>query len=41
MTVNKAPLTITASNVSMNYGASVPAVVAGYSGFVNGEGPRT
>ena len=39
MTVNKAPLTITASNVSMNYGASVPAVVAGYSGFVNGEGP--
>ena len=39
VTVNKAPLTITASNVSMNYGGSVPAVVAGYSGFVNGEGP--
>ena len=39
VTVTKAPLTITASNVSMNYGGSVPTVVAGYSGFVNGESP--
>ncbi len=39
VTVTKAPLTITASNVSMNYGGSVPTVVAGYAGFVNGEGP--
>ena len=41
VTVNKAPLTITASNVSMTYGGSVPHVVAGYSGFVNGDRPST
>ncbi len=38
-TVVPAPLTITASNVAMTYGGTVPSVVAGYSGFVNGEGP--
>ncbi len=38
VTVNKAPLTITASNVAMTYGGTVPSVVAGYSGFVNGDG---
>jgi len=39
VTVTKAPLTITASNVAMTYGGTVPSVVAGYSGFVNGDGP--
>ena len=41
VTVNKAPLTITASNVSMTYGGTVPNVVAGYSGFVNGDTPSS
>ena len=41
VTVNKAPLTVTASNVIMTYGGSVPAVVAGYSGFVNGDSPSS
>jgi hypothetical protein len=36
-TVNKAPLTITASSASILYGAAVPAISASYSGFVNGE----
>ena len=39
VTVNKAPLTITASNIDVTYGGTVPNVVAGYSGFVNGQGP--
>ena len=38
-TVTPAPLTITASNVAMTYGGSVPPVVAVYAGFVNGDGP--
>lgn len=37
MTVNKAPLTITASSGSFLYGDDVPAVSATYSGFVNGD----
>ena len=36
-TVTPAPLTITASSPSMTYGGSVPAITAGYSGFVNGD----
>jgi hypothetical protein len=36
-TVNKAPLTITASSATIPYGAAVPAISASYSGFVNGE----
>ena len=36
MTVNKVPLTITASSPSVNYGTT-PTVTAGYSGFVNGD----
>jgi hypothetical protein len=36
-TVNPAALTITASSASMTYGGSVPAITAGYSGFVNGD----
>jgi hypothetical protein len=33
-----APLTVTASNASMTYGASVPAISATYSGFVGSDG---
>jgi hypothetical protein len=36
-TVNAAPLTITASNGSMTYGGTPPAIAPGYSGFVNGD----
>jgi YVTN family beta-propeller protein len=38
-TVNPAPLTVTASSGSMAYGGTPPAITAGYSGFVNGDGP--
>ena len=38
-TVNPAPLTITASSGSMTYDGTPPAITAGYSGFVNGDGP--
>jgi hypothetical protein len=37
VTVNPAPLTITASSNSMTYGGSVPAIFPSYSGFVNGD----
>ena len=36
-----APLTITASNTSMTYGGSVPALSIGYSGFVQGQTPAS
>jgi len=36
-TVNKAPLTITASDQTKVYGAAQPTLTASYSGFVNGE----
>ena len=36
VTVNKAPLTITASSPNVTYGTA-PTVTAGYSGFVNGD----
>jgi hypothetical protein len=39
LTVNKAPLTVTASNGSMIYGGTPPPVTATIAGFVNGEGP--
>ena len=35
--VLKAPLTITVQNKSKVYGATLPALTAGYSGFVNGD----
>ena len=41
VTVTKAPLTITASNVTMTYGGPVPNVVAGYTGLVNGDTPAS
>ena len=39
LTVNKAPLTVTASNATMTYGGTPPTVTATITGFVNGEGP--
>ncbi len=37
VTVDPAPLTITASNGSMTYGGTPPTVTPAYSGFVNGN----
>ena len=39
ITVDQAPLTITANNESMTYGGTVPALTITYTGFVNGDGP--
>ncbi|MBB5637749.1 gliding motility-associated-like protein [Pedobacter cryoconitis] len=39
LTVTPAPLTITATNQTKAYGAAVPALVASYTGFVNGDTP--
>jgi gliding motility-associated-like protein len=37
LTVNQAPLTITASNKSKVYGAAMPTLTVSYNGFVNGD----
>jgi hypothetical protein len=37
LTVNPAPLTITADDKSKAYGATLPALTASYSGFVNSD----
>ena len=37
LTVNKAPLTITAGDSTKVYGAALPAFTVSYSGFVNGD----
>jgi hypothetical protein len=37
LTISTVPLTVTANNKSMTYGASVPTFDASYSGFVNGD----
>ena len=37
VTIDPAPLTITASSGSMTYGGTPPAIVANYSGFKNGD----
>ena len=37
LTVNPAPLTITANNATKAYGASLPLLGVSYSGFVNGD----
>ncbi len=37
LTVNAAPLTITANNQSKVYGAALPTLTASYTGFVNGD----
>ena len=39
VTVSPAPLTTTASNGTMTYGGTPPAITPAYSGFVNGDGP--
>jgi type II secretory pathway pseudopilin PulG len=36
-TVNKAPLTITASSTTLTYGANTPTITASYSGFTSGD----
>ena len=37
LTVTAAPLTITANNLGMTYGGTLPTLTASYSGFVNGD----
>jgi len=37
LVVNQAPLTITASSATVNYGAAVPIITPSYSGFVNSQ----
>ena len=37
LTVTPAPLTVTANNIFMIYGASVPALTVQFAGFVNGQ----
>ncbi len=37
LTVNKAPLTITADNQNKLYGAAIPTLTASFTGFVNGD----
>lgn len=37
LTVNKAPLTVTADNITVTYGDNLPNFTASYGGFVNGE----
>jgi autotransporter-associated beta strand protein len=41
LTVNPAPLTITANDQSRAYGAPNPTLTASYSGFVNGDTPAS
>ena len=36
-TINRAALTVTASNASSTYGGTPPAIIPGYAGFVNGD----
>ena len=40
-TINPAPLTVTASSGSMNYGNTPPTITPTYSGFVNNETPSS
>lgn len=37
LTIDKAPLTVTANNAGKTYGAANPALTVAYSGFVNGD----
>jgi hypothetical protein len=39
VTIDQAPLTITASSGSMAYGGMPPSIIPNYSGFVNGDTP--
>ncbi len=37
LTINKAPVTVTASSATINQGDAPPAITASYSGFLNGQ----
>ena len=37
VSVNAAPLVITANSTTMTYGGTVPSITADYAGFVNGD----
>jgi hypothetical protein len=41
LTINKAPLTVTADSKSKVYGAPLPTLTASYNGFVNGDTPSS
>ncbi len=41
LTVNQAPLTLTADNETITYGSASPALTISYSGFVNGDTPAS
>ncbi len=41
LTINPAPLTITASSQAMTYGGTMPTLTASYSGLVNGDTAAT
>jgi hypothetical protein len=41
LTIDQAPLTITAGNASMTYGSTLPALMVSYNGFVNGDNPSS
>jgi hypothetical protein len=41
LTINKAPLRITADDKSKDYGAATPTLTASYSGLVNGDTPAS
>jgi len=41
VTINPAPLTITASSATVVYGSALPPVTPIYSGFVNGDTPAS
>jgi len=41
LTINPAPLTITADDKTMTYGGAVPALTVTYTGLVNGDGPSS
>ena len=41
LTVNQAPLQITASSGAITYGSSAPAITPSYAGFVNGDMPAS
>jgi hypothetical protein len=41
LTINKAPLTVTANNFSITYGSSLPTYTVSYTGFVNGDTAAT
>lgn len=41
LTVNQAPLSLTADNETITYGSATPALTITYSGFINGDTPAS